>query len=65
MALATWTGERTYVADPHRVVQARDIALVVAEGGINVARRGEDGAWQYAIVIATTDDPSEREEPTS
>jgi ubiquinone/menaquinone biosynthesis C-methylase UbiE len=49
LALATWAGDRTYVADPRRVLQARDLALIVAEGAINVARRGGDGAWRYAM----------------
>lgn len=49
-ALALWDGYHAYVADPQRVIQARDIALIVAERGINVARRGSDGAWRYVIV---------------
>jgi hypothetical protein len=60
LALATWVSERTYVADPRRVMQARDIALVVAERGINVVRRGHDGAWRYAIVLQLLSDGSER-----
>jgi hypothetical protein len=60
LALATWDGDRVYVADPRRVVQARDVALVVAERGVNVARRGRDGAWRYAIVVQTVDVGSER-----
>ena len=63
LALATWDGDRTYVADPRHVMQARDIALVVAEQGINVARRGRDGAWRYAIVRLFADDETERMEP--
>jgi len=50
LALATWADDHTYVADPRCVVQARDIALIVAEWGINVARRGGDGVWRYQIV---------------
>jgi hypothetical protein len=49
VALATWQGERAYVAEPYLVVQARDLALVIEKGGVNVARR-IDGAWRYAIV---------------
>jgi hypothetical protein len=56
LALATWIGDHTYVADLRRVVQARDIALIVAERGINVARRGSDGSWRYAIVRQSVDD---------
>lgn len=55
LALATWDGDHTYVADPQRVMQARDIALIL-DRGINVARRGHDGAWRYAIVVQSVDD---------
>ena len=61
LALATWIDDHTYVADPRRVVQARDIALIVAERGINVARRGSDGSWRYAIVRQSVDDGSTME----
>lgn len=46
---------RTYVAHPHRVVQARDTALVVSQGGVSVVRRGSDGAWRYLISLLTTE----------
>jgi hypothetical protein len=38
-----------YLADPRRVFQTRDIALLIGEGVINVARRGPDGSWRFAI----------------
>src|ERR671931_2752455 len=44
-ASALWAADRTYLAEPRRVVQVRDTALVVGPGGINVVRRGRDGAW--------------------
>jgi hypothetical protein len=53
LALAMWAGESGYVADPRRVTQARDIALVVTEHGVNVARRSDDGSWRYTIVVAS------------
>lgn len=56
LALATWQGDHAYVADPRSVSQAFDIALVVAERSINVARRGRDGAWRYAIVLQAIDE---------
>ena len=56
LALATWHGDATYVADPRRVVQARDIALIIADRAINVARRGHDGVWRYAIVFVDVRD---------
>lgn len=62
LALTTWSGERTYVAHPRRVVVARDIALVVAEWSVNVARRDRDGAWRYTIVVQAVADGSERSE---
>ena len=60
LALAVWDGDRTYVADPRRVMQARDVALVIAESGVNVARRRRDGTWRYAVVLVSVEDGSER-----
>ena len=56
VALATWQGEQAYVSEPSLVVQARDLALVVEKGGMQVARR-IDGAWRYAIVLHAEDFP--------
>lgn len=56
LALATWHDDAIYVADPRWVVQTRDIALIVAGRAINVARRGPDGAWRYAIVFVDVRD---------
>jgi hypothetical protein len=50
LALVTWEGDHTYIADPQLVMQARDIALIVSKWGINVMRRSSDGTWRYAIV---------------
>jgi hypothetical protein len=50
LALATWESGHSYVAKPQRVIQARDIALIVGEQGLNVVRRGSDGTWHYAII---------------
>jgi quercetin dioxygenase-like cupin family protein len=50
-ALATRSGIGTYVADPQRVLQARNSALVVTDHGVNVMNRSNDGAWRYAIVL--------------
>ena len=55
LASALWHGDHTYVADPRRILQARDTALIVAERGINVARRGRDGIWRYAIALLSLD----------
>jgi hypothetical protein len=59
LAPALWAGGGTYLADPQRVVQARDTALVVAERGINVLRRGSGGAWRYVISLLALDDAKE------
>jgi hypothetical protein len=54
-APALWSGDLTYVADPRRIVQAHDVALVLAAQGMSVVRRGADGAWRYAISLLSTD----------
>jgi ketosteroid isomerase-like protein len=55
LVTALWERDHTYIADPRRVVQARDIALVVAERAINVMRRGRDGAWRYVMALQSSD----------
>ncbi len=61
-ATAMWSADRTYVAGPQRVLQARDTALVVASHGVNVVRRASDGTWRYAIALLALDDAHQREE---
>ncbi len=63
LALAIWEGDYPYVAEPLRVMQARDIALLLTERGVNVARRGPNGAWQYAIVLLSVDESTGRSTP--
>ncbi len=60
-AKAMWQADRTFVADPRRILQARHTALVVAERSINVARRGSDGAWRYAISLLSLEHTSKEE----
>jgi hypothetical protein len=62
VAAAIWERERTYVADPRRVLQARDTALILGDRGINVVRRGADGAWRYAISFLFPDQQTTEEE---
>lgn len=64
LAEAILASDRSYLADPQRVVQARDTAMVLANGGINVVRRGSDGGWRYAIALLPHEHtmPSEEEE---
>ena len=57
-----WERNRTYLADPRQVVQARNTGLIVAERGINVVRRGSDGAWRYAIALLDQEDTTTEEE---
>lgn len=45
---------RGYLADPRRVLQTRDIALLIGDGVIHVARRGEDRSWRFAISMFGT-----------
>jgi hypothetical protein len=62
LARQLWEHDRTYLADPHRVLQARTTGLVLTSHGINVVRRGTDGAWRYAIALLARDDATEEEE---
>ena len=50
-AASLWHGDLSYVAAPRRVLQARDTALVLGRGGINVVRRGTDRRWLYVISL--------------
>ena len=52
---ALWDGDRTYVADPLRVLQSRDTALVVAQESVSVMRRGSDGGWRFAISLLSSE----------
>jgi hypothetical protein len=56
-----WERELTYLADPRRVLRARDSALVIAACGINVLHRGADGAWRYTISLLTFDTDSKED----
>ena len=55
-ATQIWAHEPAYLADPQRVLQARDTALVVAPRAINVVRRAGDGTWRYAISLLALHD---------
>jgi hypothetical protein len=54
-AMAIWSDGDTYIADPQHVIQSRDIAVIVVKNGVNVASRGRDGAWRYAIMFLTVE----------
>jgi hypothetical protein len=51
LAAAMWERDYSYLAEPRRVVRARDTALVIARQGINVVRRRRDGRWLYTISL--------------
>jgi hypothetical protein len=55
LASEMWERNGTYFADPRRVLQARNTGLIVTTRGINVVRRGSDGAWRYAIALLSRD----------
>lgn len=46
-----WARDRAYVARTMRVLRTRDTALVIADAGIHVVRRGRDGTWRAAISL--------------
>ena len=50
-AAQMWTAGRLYLADPRRILQARDTALILAGRAVNVLRRDDDGSWRYAISV--------------
>jgi hypothetical protein len=51
VAAQLWDSQQLYLADPRRILQVRDTALVVAGHAINVARCTDDGSWRYAISL--------------
>lgn len=57
VAAQLWDAEHLYLADPRRVLQVRDTALVLAGSAINVVRRA-DGSWRYAISLLDLDKPT-------
>ena len=61
LATVMWDCDQTFMADPRRVLQARDICLIVAERSINVVHRGSDGAWRYAISLLSCDHTNTKE----
>jgi hypothetical protein len=61
-AAVLWERDVGYVAEPRRVLQARDTALVVSERSIGVMRRASDGRWRYAIALLDVDDTTNEEE---
>jgi hypothetical protein len=61
-ASVLWSRDFTYVADTWRVVQSRDLALVLGAQATSVVRRGGDRAWRYAISLLSIDQPMKEEQ---
>jgi ABC-type hemin transport system ATPase subunit len=57
VAAQLWDAQRLYLAEPRRVLQVRDTALVLAGRAINVTRR-DNGSWRYAISLLDLDTAS-------
>ena len=55
LARQMWQRNRSYLAEPRRIVQAGNTALIMTQHGANVVRRGTDGAWRYAIALLSQD----------
>jgi hypothetical protein len=58
VAAQLWDSDRSYLADPRRVLQVRDTALVLAGRAINVVQRADDGSWRYAISLLDLGQPT-------
>lgn len=52
---AMWERDLSYLAEPRRVVQARDVALVITDQATSVMCRTDDGGWRYTIVLLNLD----------
>jgi ketosteroid isomerase-like protein len=63
VAAQLWDAERLYLADPRRILQVRDTALVVSGRVINVVRRTDNGSWRYAISLLDPDTATKGDEP--
>jgi hypothetical protein len=62
-AAAMWAQDRTYVADPRSVLEARETALVIGRPSISVMRRRRDGSWRYAVSLLDPPPHDRREQP--
>jgi uncharacterized protein DUF4440 len=43
--------DRPYVAGDRRVLQAGDVAVLLGQRTVIVARRGQDRTWHYSIAV--------------
>jgi hypothetical protein len=59
---ALWAAGCTYVGETRRVLQVRDVALVVGNDGVHVLRRATDGGWRVAISLLDVDGSIEQED---
>ena len=63
VAAQLWDSECLYLADPRRVLQVRDTALVLAGRAINVVHRTGNGSWRYAISLLHLDTATQSDKP--
>ena len=61
VAAQLWDSKRTYLVHPRRVLQVRNTALVLGGRAINVAHRGGDGSWRYAISFLQLEETAARQ----
>ena len=61
-AAALWERAVSFLAEPRRVLQAHDTALVVSERSVSVVRRAGDGRWRYVISLLDVDDTTDEED---
>ena len=54
---ALWERDVTYLAQPRRVLQVGNTALIVDEQSISVVRRAADARWRYAIALLNPNTP--------
>jgi hypothetical protein len=51
IAAELWASNSLYIADPRRILEVRDTALVLADRATNVIQRAHDGSWRYVISL--------------
>jgi hypothetical protein len=51
LATRLWRLDRSYLADPRRILQVGDTALVLGGHATNVVCRTGDGSWRYSIAF--------------
>jgi hypothetical protein len=63
VAARLWDSKCLYLADPRRVLQVRDTALVLGGHAINVLRCTDSGSWRFAISLLDSRRQPNSDEP--